>query len=194
MWKKKSTWNSSLKNQRGTRVSETRVPSLRITVQLGFFIFLSFFFFFIFNQFFFYWASSSFWDLFLQGPCCLIFNWYEQWLAKFRPNQSTTSSLRLGFFFLRCFSFFFSLFFLVFEKNFTWVYDVLGFFFFALLGFYWVSLLCSAGFLLLLRSFSPLYGTWVLQTWFPRSFFLPYRNWIRVLRTWFSSLISTLYV
>ena len=103
--------------------------------------------------------------------------------------------IKVGFFFFwDAFLSFFFLFFLVFEKNFTWVYDVLGFFFFALLGFYWVSLLCSAGFLLLLRSFSPLYGTWVLQTWFPRSFFLPYRNWIRVLRTWFSSLISTLYV
>ena len=153
MWKKKSTWNSSLKNQRRTQVSETRVPSLRITVQLGFFIFLSFFFFFIFNQFFFYWASSSFWDLFLQGPCCLIFNRYEQWLAKFRPNQSTTSSLRLGFFFWDAFLSFFSLFF-GFWKKFHMGLWCSGF-----------LLLCSTRFLLGISSLF----CWVSS---PSSFFL----------------------
>ena len=86
---------------RGTQVSKTRVPSLTNTVQLhffvlGFFIFLGFFFFFfIFVLFFVYLAFSSFWDPFIRGPCCLIFDWFGQRLANPRPNQSTTSVLHV---------------------------------------------------------------------------------------------------
>ena len=104
MWKKKSTWNSSLKNQRGTRVSETRVPSLRITVQLGFFIFLSFFFFFIFNQFFFYWASSSFWRKDFQSIRAMT--------SQVQTESVHNFIIKVGFFFFEMLFFlFFSLFF-----------------------------------------------------------------------------------
>ena len=134
LWNSSSTWNLSCKvlaiwrgrkNPRRTQVSKTWVPSLRNSIQLGLFV-LGFFFFFIFILFFFYWASS-FWDPFLWGPCCLIFDRFGQRLANPRPNQSTTSSLRFFFFF--------------FEKNFTWVCDVLGFCFFVILGFFFFVLL-----------------------------------------------------
>ena len=110
----------------------------------------------------------------------LLFDFWSVWAT---TSQSQTKSILNSI--VKVFFFW--------KKHFMWVCDVLGFFFFVLLVFfYWVSLFCSVGFLLLIRSSYPLCGTQVLQTRFPCGFFLSHQIWTWVRKTRFLSLISTL--